>query len=273
MTEKASGAKRQAPNRKKVSAASLKRTIADERSRADQANAKFHQMGEMVDALISKVDALQAASMEKQHDINKKVTNEVLGVKEDGHFPHKHKVSLPASLKKASQALDAKNNPVILRDTVDTEQEEAGQYSERVMDPRGDPRESLPPIGLQDDGIYEHRGKLDDSRISLEVFMHDLVLIQIHDTTDETQVAIPEVTVGGVNQYLVRGQPLWIKRMFVERLARVKRTIYSQEKVRHTNGDETYKQVPHTALMYPFEVLEDTKIGKAWIRDILAEPY
>jgi hypothetical protein len=31
--------------------------------------------------------------------------------------------------------------------------------------------------------------------------------------------------------------------------------------------------VPHTALMYPFEVMKDSAKGKQWLRNILAEAY
>jgi hypothetical protein len=62
---------------------------------------------------------------------------------------------------------------------------------------------------------------------------------------------VPDFYNGGIPQRFIRGQEIVVKRKFVEQLARCRKTTYSQEKVRDNNGDEFYRNVPHTALALP----------------------
>ena len=61
-----------------------------------------------------------------------------------------------------------------------------------------------------------------------------------------------------------------VKRKFVEVLAKSKITTYSQEKYRDNDGNESYRQIPHTAVRYPFSMVEDANPrGRDWLKSIL----
>jgi len=102
-------------------------------------------------------------------------------------------------------------------------------------------------------------------------FNEEKIEVMVHESTDKNAEAVVEVFVNGIPQRFVRGQTQAVKRKFVEALARAKRTAYSQEKVMD-NGIESYRNVPHTALGYPFSVVRDPNPrGADWLKSVLAE--
>ena len=107
--------------------------------------------------------------------------------------------------------------------------------------------------------------------IEYEAFMHEPVTIMVHESTDENDVDLVQVLVNGSNAFFQRGQPTITKRYFVERLARAKRTSYSQN-LDERLGEAMNNLKPRNALKYPFSVMEDSNPkGAAWLRQILAE--
>ena len=152
------------------------------------------------------------------------------------------------------------------RQFVETEEQQVGQDRPRNMKSTGPARQSLDPAIVQPVEVPVSRQKLD-----LLAFMEEPVTVHVHDTTDPTAVPIPPVWNDGRSQFFIRGQDQVVKRKFIEVLARCKRTIYSQEKYTDGVGNEAYRQIPHTALLYPFSVVEDTAKGRAWLKAILAE--
>ena len=107
--------------------------------------------------------------------------------------------------------------------------------------------------------------------IALEAFMHEPVTIMIHESTDENDVDLVQVWVNGMPSIFQRGQPTVAKRYVVERLARAKRTSYTQN-IDERLGESMNNLKPRHALKYPFSVIEDKNPkGSAWLRQILAE--
>lgn len=103
-------------------------------------------------------------------------------------------------------------------------------------------------------------------------FLEEFVEILVHETTDENAEQIPGFGVNGRWQYFERGVQQSVRRKYVERLARCKRTAYTQRRERDSNGDDTMRHYPHTALKYPFSVIIDhNPRGRDWLRKILAE--
>ena len=265
-----------------VTPADLKRQLAaeklkNEQQKTSQAEQLAQLMG-VVSGLAKSVEALKqtpsAAQALAQHDRNEQVINKTLNLEEDREgWPEKPPVVLSPKLAKAIQAMDARNRPVIFRDTVDSTNQEIGQLKDRPQRSDGPAAGSLAPAEPIDEGVVIENRRFTPEKIKIESFMQELVLMRLFDSTDETQIPVPEVCNGGRRQFFVRGQMQWVKRASLEPLARAKKTTYTQRKVRNDNGDENYINVPHTALMYPFEVLEDTKEGKAWMRGILSEAY
>lgn len=102
-------------------------------------------------------------------------------------------------------------------------------------------------------------------------FMEEPVEVVVAETTDKNANPFPEVWNDGRVQRFVRGQPITVRRKFVEVLARAKKTSYTQEKYKDAEGTDTYRNIPHTGLEYPFAVIRDSDKGRAWLKSVLAE--
>lgn len=103
-------------------------------------------------------------------------------------------------------------------------------------------------------------------------FMEEKVRVMVHDTTDKNESKIVEVWVGGVAQRFMRNVPQVCRRKFVAALATAKNTAYSQEHYKDTGGYDALRNNPHTALRYPFSMIQDPNpMGGAWLAKALAE--
>jgi hypothetical protein len=123
--------------------------------------------------------------------------------------------------------------------------------------------------------VIETVAESDLSAMALdEAFMHQRVQIRLATTTDANAPPQAIVTVNDVNNRAVipRGVPVWVKRLHVEVLARMRETRYTQPS-RNMNDPEMGNQlIPHNAQVYPFEVLSDpSPAGRAWLERVLAE--
>ena len=107
---------------------------------------------------------------------------------------------------------------------------------------------------------------------SSEVFMNEHVTIMVHSTTDENQPPQVIVNCNGMNQPIMRGYPTTVKRKYVEILARMKETKYSQV-TRNPAAPDQIDMVARHGLSYPFDLVEDKNPrGRAWLNNVMAEP-
>ena len=92
-------------------------------------------------------------------------------------------------------------------------------------------------------------------------------------TTDANASPYATLSVNGERVIVRRAVKTVVKRKHVEVLARMKETRYSQDLNPNSNGEITTDSVRgHSALAYPFTVLEDpSPKGGAWLEHILAE--
>lgn len=105
-----------------------------------------------------------------------------------------------------------------------------------------------------------------------ESFMNEMVTVLLHTTTDENQANHVIVNCNGVNQPIFRGVPTAVRRKYVEILARMKETRYTQVTPNPAAPDVSHMHARH-GLSYPFELIEDANPrGRAWLHAILAEP-
>ncbi len=161
----------------------------------------------------------------------------------------------------------AKNAPAIVRKALETQEQQVGQDHPRVMKSTGPAKESLEPARIQRVGRAVSSEKLEALK-----FGEDVLTVMVHDSTNPIDDPIPEVWNDGKPQRFERGKEMQVKRKYVEVLARAKKTTYTQKKIKDGNGDDTYVQVPHTALKYPFAVLHDpSPRGRDWLKNILQE--
>lgn len=159
---------------------------------------------------------------------------------------------------------DAKNRPT--RGTRrDVDAEVKTQLKPHVMPSTGS-------VHLVGDKIEVSDKPVEKTQLENLAFNEEKVLILVHETTDKTAEPIPYVINGGVRQAFLRGQKQWVRRKFVEVLARMKQVTYTQEKFRDSQDIEAYRNIPHVGLVYPFSMLEDPNPkGRAWLDGILAE--
>jgi len=105
-----------------------------------------------------------------------------------------------------------------------------------------------------------------------ESFMHEMVQVMIHATTDENQPPQVIVNCNGTNQPIMRGVPTMVRRKYVEILARMKETKYSQV-TRNASAPDQIDLVARHGLSYPFDLIsDDNPRGRAWLQNVLAEP-
>ena len=105
-----------------------------------------------------------------------------------------------------------------------------------------------------------------------EAFMNEMVTVMVHSSTDENQSPHVILNCNGTNQPLMRGVPSTIRRKYVEILAHMKETKYSQV-TRNPAAPDQIDMVARHGLAYPFELMEDANPrGRAWLNSVLAEP-
>ena len=105
-----------------------------------------------------------------------------------------------------------------------------------------------------------------------EAFMNEMVTVVVHSTTDENQAPHLIVNCNGINMPIMRGYPTQMKRKYLEILARMKETKYTQRTPNPAAPDQS-ELVPRHGLAYPFDVQDDPNPrGRAWLQHVLAEP-
>ena len=108
--------------------------------------------------------------------------------------------------------------------------------------------------------------------LASEVFMNELLEIEVSTTTDENAPPWVMLNVNGVAQPIRRGYPIKVKRKYVEVLARMKETKYTQM-TPNPMEPENIVMDPRTGYVYPFTVLHDPNPrGRGWLDHIKAEP-
>lgn len=103
----------------------------------------------------------------------------------------------------------------------------------------------------------------------LEAFMHEPVEIFVHKgrEKDADPFAVPNVN--GINQPILRGQWIPVKRKYVEALARA-HTITYEQVIEDASKPHASKMVPRAVPDYPFDVRDDSRRGKKWLDSIYA---
>lgn len=105
-----------------------------------------------------------------------------------------------------------------------------------------------------------------------ESFMNEVVTVLVHGTTNENEAPHFILNCNGVNQPVLRGMPTKMKRKYLEILARMKETKYTQVTPNPAAPDVSEMRARH-GLAYPFELVEDPNPkGREWLRNVLAEP-
>lgn len=157
--------------------------------------------------------------------------------------------------------------PRIARKEFDAAAEKVGQDRPRTIKSTGPARKAIEPALIE-----TVDRPVDKDWADQMAFNEEPVRVLVHESTDKNAELIVEVYNNGVPQRFIRGQAQVVKRKFLEVLARAKMTTQGQQLIKDGEGNDTYRMVPHTALRYPFSVMEDSNPrGADWLKAVLAE--
>lgn len=110
----------------------------------------------------------------------------------------------------------------------------------------------------------------DKKTLDAMAFMEEPVKIMVHESTDENAQPVVDVYCNGVPQRFVRGMEQVVKRKFVQILINA-RTTSVRTRTGVEGGNVVNQLTRHTAVRYPFSVIEDRNPrGGAWLRESLA---
>jgi hypothetical protein len=124
------------------------------------------------------------------------------------------------------------------------------------------------------------RGDVDDIETVLDMsmadqlaFMEEPVTILVMSSGDQNEIALVQVAVNGVTQFIKRDEPITVKRKYVERLARCKKTDFNQA-LDDSQGEQSFNVLTRRhSLRFPFSVIQDRNPkGAGWLKQILTEP-
>jgi hypothetical protein len=150
---------------------------------------------------------------------------------------------------------------------IDTSEQEVGQDSSRLMKSTGAADKSLEPSRVE---LVDR--PVDKEKLAMLAFMDEPVTIRLATTTDREAEQMFELNINGQLAFFRRGETKTVKRYFVDRLARLKETAYSQKEVVNAVGIRDILHIPHSALKYDFSVINDPNPrGADWLTHVLAE--
>lgn len=157
---------------------------------------------------------------------------------------------------------DAINNPVT-KSPVPMSEKEIGQQEARTLASM-DELKVVQPASDQ---------PFDEEKMLMLQFMNEPVTIRIATSTDKNAEQCFELNINGKAEFFRRGETKTVKRFFVDRLLRLKQTVYGQDMVINKEGIKSYVYPSSTGLKYDFAIIrDDNPLGKSWERAILAEP-
>lgn len=155
------------------------------------------------------------------------------------------------------------------RKMMDTQDAESfGQDHPRVMKSTGPALEALEPAH-----IVTVDGPVNKEKMKAEKFNQDMLTVMVAQTTDPTDEPVPYVIVNGTRQNFIRGMEQQVKRMFVEKLLRAKKTSYTQRLVKDSQNNDTYVNDPHTVPATHVAIIYDPagEKGRDWYNKIRQE--
>jgi hypothetical protein len=162
----------------------------------------------------------------------------------------------------------AQNNPVLQTIKSDSQDLEIGQGEERLLKSQGAASEAMEPsvIARLNEQPY------DGEKMAMLAFMNEPVTIRIGTTTDKNAEQCFEININGKLEFFRRGETKTVPRYFVDRLLRLKETVFSQREVVNAEGVKDILHIPHTALKYDYSIMHDPNpLGASWEKAVAAE--
>ena len=96
-------------------------------------------------------------------------------------------------------------------------------------------------------------------------FMNEEVMIYLHPSREQGALEVVTPSVDGVNQPIIRGKQVPVKRKYLEALRRAY-TINYEQRVQDPSRPENIQMIARAVPDYPFDVIDDSAKGKAWLK-------
>jgi hypothetical protein len=163
-----------------------------------------------------------------------------------------------------SRSTEAKHNPVLTAGAIEASEQPLGHT---IRKPTKDSQVGEP-------GLVQVADRMPDpEKAAMLQFMEEPVTIRIATSTDKNAEQVFELTINGRNEFFRRGETKTVARKYVDLLARLKVTSYTQNEVVNAEGEKQFVNVPHTGLKYDFAKIADANpMGDDWLRATLAMP-
>lgn len=118
--------------------------------------------------------------------------------------------------------------------------------------------------------VIEVQTSFEKSHADEMKFLEENMEVLVHESTDRAAEPIVEVWVNGTAQRFIRGKPQVCKRKYVGVLASAKETSVATNEAVNQLGERFTRIDRHTALKYPFSVINDPNPrGADWLKGIL----
>jgi hypothetical protein len=157
---------------------------------------------------------------------------------------------------------DAKNNPVVLSKTLETQDQEIGQSIDRRFEGE--------KLNAQVLAVASAHDLQNTEKLEMMKFMNEQVTIRIATSTDQNAEQVFEITINGKAEMFKRGDTKTVRRCYVDRLCMLKQTVYDCQLVDKT-GERQYIYPQTTGLKYDFSVIrDDNPLGSSWLKHTLA---
>lgn len=153
----------------------------------------------------------------------------------------------------------AKNTPRVLTATIETAEQPLGHTVRRGA-------------GVGEPTLVAVADRMPDpEQVAMLAFMEELVTIRPATSTDKNAEQVFEITINNRTELFKRGVPKTVRRCYVDLMARLKVTSYTQREVLNPEGIKQVLNDPHTALKYDFSMVEDRNpLGESWLKHTLA---
>jgi len=161
--------------------------------------------------------------------------------------------------------------PVVIRQMTESQEQKVGQDGVREFNKDNELPHTViePPERRGKNG--KSQGKRGEKWLRDMAFANEMVTVMVHESTDKMANPFPEIWVNGRVQRFVRGHEQQVRRCYVEKLARLKKTTYGNLKTKDVDGEDVYRYPTFTALEYPFVLVNPTQKDQEWLKGILAE--
>lgn len=111
----------------------------------------------------------------------------------------------------------------------------------------------------------------DPEKAAMLAFMNEMVTIRPATSTDKNAEQVFELIINNKSELFRRGENKTVRRCYVDLMARLKVTAYTQREVVNAEGIKQVLNDPHTALKYDFAMVrDDNPMGEHWLKATLA---